>query len=250
MAKKQVGTLLVSGDIGNIGFYQKNGKAYARRKSQLDGRRLLYDPAFERTRENMQEFTEAAKAGKLLRDAVRPMLIAVKDGTAANRLQAVMAKVKNLDAASARGARNVSGGIADPAARQLLAGFNFNQGAILNSVVYKPYEVDTATGIINISEVLPVSDIIFPQGATHISFKGCWTRIDFATGESEVTFTNVENLARTAPQIDVELTPDNAPSGTGTDFFLLLVAFYQEINGVQYALKNGAYNALSIVAIA
>lgn len=246
---KQVGTLLVSGDIGNVGFFQRNGKSYARKKTQFDVKRLHTDPDFERTRENMREFAEAARTGKMLRDAVRPMLVAVKDATAHNRLQSIMAKIKNLDTVSARGARSVAGGIADPQAAQLLVGFNFNRMAALGSVIYKSCEVDTATGGITLNEVLPVNDIIFPEGATHVSFKGCWTRIDFANGESEVTFTNVENLERMSPQVDIELTPDNAPTGTGTDFFLLLVSFFQEVNGVQYALKNGAFNALGIIGI-
>ena len=31
--------------------------------------------------------------------------------------------------------------------------------------------------------------------------------------------------------------------------YLLLVEFYQEVNGVQYALKNGSYNSLTVLEV-
>jgi hypothetical protein len=32
-------------------------------------------------------------------------------------------------------------------------------------------------------------------------------------------------------------------------FLLLCIQFFQEVNGVQYPLKNGAFNALNIVKV-
>jgi hypothetical protein len=45
------------------------------------------------------------------------------------------------------------------------------------------------------------------------------------------------------------LTPAASPAGAGTDLYLLQIEFFQEVNGVQYTLKNGAYNSLSIVEV-
>ena len=45
------------------------------------------------------------------------------------------------------------------------------------------------------------------------------------------------------------LTPEEFPAGSGSTFFLLLISFYQEINGVQYSLKNEDYNVLTILDI-
>ncbi len=47
----------------------------------------------------------------------------------------------------------------------------------------------------------------------------------------------------------VTLTPAAVPTGTGVKLYLFQIEFYQEVNGVQYALKNGAYNALSIIDV-
>jgi hypothetical protein len=46
------------------------------------------------------------------------------------------------------------------------------------------------------------------------------------------------------------LTPTAPPVGAGTEFIVLQIEFLQMVNAVQYSLKNGAFNALSIVEVA
>jgi len=78
---------------------------------------------------------------------------------------------------------------------------------------------------------------------------GAWAKVDFATGEADVQETNAINLPIDATPTNVVLTPAAAAAGTGTDLFLLMIEFFQEVNGNQYTLKNGAYNALSVVEV-
>lgn len=245
----QKGTILVSGDIGNIGFYERKGKYFARKRNPVDAKRIANDPAYERTRENMNEFSAASKATRLLRDTIRPLLSAVHDTGASNRLQRLMAQIKNMDTQSSRGNRNVAGGLSFPTGKETLKGFNFNSGSLLHRVLRKLYAVDPATGIISIPQVIPMEDVVFPSSATHMSVKGCWASINFATGAADISFTNVQSLAKSAPQTDIVLTPSVIPASAGVDAFLLLISFYQEVNGVQYLLKNGVYNALSIIEV-
>ncbi|TNE98658.1 MAG: hypothetical protein EP322_04550, partial [Bacteroidetes bacterium] len=61
--------------------------------------------------------------------------------------------------------------------------------------------------------------------------------------------TNVINLPIDATSTNVVLSPAAAPAGAGTDLYLLMIEFFQEVNGNQYVLKNGAFNALSIVEV-
>ena len=218
-------------------------------KTSVDAKRIANDPAFERTRENGAEFGSSASSGKVLRDAIRPMLQTASDPRMVSRLTKIMTQIKNLDGTSVRGARNVGVGIVAPTAKALLKGFNFNKEAILGSILFNPYSVDTATGVISINGLVPINEVGVPQGATHITLKGTWAKVDFATGETDVQETNEMNLPIDATSSNVVLTPLSAPAGTGTDLYLLMVAFYQEVNGVQYTLKNGAFNALSIIEI-
>ncbi len=40
------------------------------------------------------------------------------------------------------------------------------------------------------------------------------------------------------------------PTGTGTKFFLLKMEFFQQVNALQYPLKNGAFNSLKVIEVA
>ncbi len=247
---RQKGIIKLKGKIGDISFYKTQDGHLAREKGGVDASRIANDPAFVRTRENGAEFGSSAGSGKVLRDALRTMLMTASDNRVTSRLTKLMTDIKNLDAISVRGLRTVGTAIALPTAKALLKGFNFNSKAILGGVLYKPYAVNTATGVITINGLVPINDIAYPSGSTHVSMKGAWAKIDFATGIFDVQFSNTVNLPLDGTITNAILTPAAPPVGGGTDVYLLLVEFLQEVNTVQYSLKNGAYNALSIVDVA
>ncbi len=71
---KQDGLLQFDDAIENLSFY-KTKRGYAvRTKSGVTRARISSDPAFQRTRENGQEFGRAGKASKLLHTAFRSMV--------------------------------------------------------------------------------------------------------------------------------------------------------------------------------
>lgn len=246
---RQIGLIKLKGTLDNVNFYKSKDGNMARMKTSVDGSRIASDPAFVRTRENNSEFGNSATAGKLLRDSIRTMMQKASDGRVTSRLTKVMSQIKNLDVTSLRGERNVGIGIADPAAKALLKGFNFNNRAILGSVLFKSFTVAPATGEIEILNLIPINDLTIPQGTTHVSFKGAWAKIDFVAGTASVEESNVVNLPVDGTQTTVTLTPAAAPAGAGTDIYFLTLEFFQEVNGVQYSLKNGAYNVLNIVEV-
>ena len=247
---KQIGIIKLKGTIGDLSFYKTKDGHLAREKGGVDAERIKNDPAFERTRENGAEFGSAAKSGKLVRDAFRTLMMRSSDGRVTSRLTKLMSDIRALDTTSARGERNVAVAIADPAAKDLLRGFNFNNRAILGAVLYRPYSVNTGAGEISIQGLIPNLHVAYPSGATHMAFTGAWAKVDFATDMYSVELTNTENLVIDATQTDLLLAAGTAPTGTGTDVFLLMVEFFQEVNGVQYSMNNGSYNALSIVDVA
>lgn len=246
---RQIGLIKLKGTLDNVNFYKSKDGNMARMKTSVDGARIASDPAFVRTRENNSEFGNSATAGKLLRDSIRTMMQKASDGRVTSRLTKVMSQIKNLDVTSLRGERNVGIGIADPAAKALLKGFNFNNRAILGSVLFKSFTVAPATGEIEILNLIPINDLTIPQGTTHVSFKGAWAKIDFGAGTASVEESNVVNLPVDGTQTTVTLTPAAAPAGAGTDIYFLTLEFFQEVNGVQYSLKNGAYNVLNVVEV-
>lgn len=244
---RQTGLIKIKGTLDNVNFYKSKDGDLARMKTSVDGTRIANDPAFERTRENNQEFGNAAQAGKLMRDALRPIALNASDGRIVSRLTQLMAQIKNMDVDSARGQRTVSSGLVDPNAVLMLKGLEFNKQALMSSVLYKPYAVDTTTGEITITGLNPVTDVVIPQGATHLEFSGAFATVDFQTGATEMISTGVQTLQINSDLTDVSIIPDGVPTGPGVKLYLLKLSFYQQVNGVMYPLKNGAYNALRVI---
>ena len=246
---KQTGIIKLKGKIGDLSFYKTKDGHLAKEKSGVDADRIKNDPAFARTRENGAEFGSSATSGKLTRDSLRPIAQSASDNRVVSRITKLMSQIKNLDLTSVRGQRKVGVAIAGATAKALLKGFEFNKDALLGSILYKPYAVNTTTGVITIPGLIPVNDIVFPQGATHVSLTGSYGNINYATSIADVKLTNVVNLPIDGTPASVTLTPTAVPTGTGAKVYLLKIEFFQMVNGVQYSLKNGAFNALRIIEV-
>jgi hypothetical protein len=160
-----------------------------------------------------------------------------------------MSQIRKLDATSDRGQRSVGVAIQNQPAKDMLKGFNFNNRSMLNSILYRPIALDTATGEITIEDLIPVNHIAPPANSTHVSFTAAWANVNFADGVSELSLSSPTNLVLDSTLSTVTVTPSGAPSGTGTDVFILLVEFFQEVNGTQYSLNDGGYNALNILDV-
>jgi len=250
MAKVK-GLIKIHGTLDELTFYKTQDGNLVKTKSGVSGTRIATDAAFVRTRENCAEFGTAAQSGKLLRQAIRKLLMIAADNRVTSRVTKAMTLIKDYDTTSARGSRTVGVAISSAAAKQELIGFDFNAKAALATVLYKPYTVNTTTGVITIASVVPTTDIAFPTGATHLSLSGAWAKIDFVDNTSEIEFTNVLNMPINGTSSAVTLTPAAVPSATkGTSLFLLAIEFFQEVNGVQYSLNNGSYNSLAIIEVA
>ena len=221
----------------------------AREKGGIDASRIKSDPAFQRTRENGAEFGRAGKAGKILRTALRSLLINSADSKMVSRLTQAMVKVIQADMVSLRGLRNVIDGEAE-----LLSGFEFNIRGKLGTSLFVPFvgAIDRVTGAITveIDSFIPGNMIAAPSGTTHYKIISAGAEIDF---EAE---TFVEAHSETAilpwnpiPTVAISQTNMVTPASTKPLFLALGLEFFQEINGQMYSLKNGAYNPLALVQV-
>ncbi len=127
---KQKGIIKLDGTIGGITFYKSQDGYLAREKGGVSAEKIATDPAFQRTRENGEEFGRAGKAGKLLRNAIRAMLQNASDSRMVSRLTQKMVEVVQADATNPRGQRNVIDGEAE-----LLQGFEFNISGKLGTTI-------------------------------------------------------------------------------------------------------------------
>lgn len=247
---RQKGVIKLQGQMGGVSFYKTGEDGFlAREKGGVDAERIKNDPNFARTRENGAEFGRAGSAGKLLRTAFRSLILSTKDSRMSSRLTKEMVKVIQADETNARGERNVIDGEAE-----LLLGFEFNSNARLGSTFFGQYQatINRATGAceVAVTNFYPDQMVAGPSGATHFRLIMGASLIDF---EAE-TFS--QNLFRSA---EIELSnlqagPLNlataiAAAAQEPIFLVFGIEFFQQVNGQFYPLKNGAFNALSIVAI-
>ncbi len=248
MAKNK-SIIKIIGTLDDLTFYKGKEGYIVRTKGGVSKNRIKNDPAFARTRENGVEFGHSAHMGKLLRRSVIGLIEDARDGRMTSRLTQVMARVKNHDLISVRGERNVATGLATAGGKQVLKGFNFNSGAPLDSVLLTDYSLDPLTGEIVLTDFSPMQHVAVPQGTTHLSLRAGFLNLDFATEVKDIELSPISNLAVNSPAATVTLTPAAVPAGTGNELFFLKIAFYQEMNGIQYPLNNGAFNALQLVEV-
>lgn len=239
----------VRGTLDDVNFYKTEGGFRLRTKGGVDGERIKNDPMFERTRENNNEFGSSAKSGKLLRRAILDLISNAKDNKLSSRLTQTMIKVKNEDLTSPRGQRNVATGIQTPEGKMPLKEFDFNRKSVIQEVVLKDFSLDAGTGEVVISDFTPTQHLQIPEGATHITFSNGFLNLDFQTGVKDLQVSNLVNLPINGTTTTVTLTPAAPAVGTGQSFYFLKVAFFQQVNGIQYPLKNGVYNALQIIEV-
>jgi len=246
---RQKGIIKLKGTIGDITFYKTKDGHLAREKGGVDASRIKNDPAFQRTRENNSEFGRAGKAGKILRTALRLLLINSADSKMVGRLTQSMVKVIQADVISVRGLRNVIDGEAE-----LLQGFEFNIRGKLGTSLFAPFvgAIDRVTGTISvdIAPFIPANMIAAPSGTTHFKITSAGTEVDFEAetfveAHSETAILSWDNVATVA------ISQENMVTAASTKplFLALGLEFFQEVNGQMYPLKNGAFNPLALVSV-
>jgi hypothetical protein len=246
---KQKGIIKLQGTIGDITFVKTKDGYIAKEKTQMSASRMATDSAFQRTRENASEFGRAGKAGKVLRQSIRPLLQNAKDSRVTSRLTKLMMKVIKADATSTRGMRNVVDGEA-----QLLQGFEFNVDATISAALYTQFvaTINRVTGQleVNMPAFIPKNDMVIPDGATHYKIVSAAAEIDFEAG-TFVTQSSDSTILPWDANLTQALTLTNnvTPNSTHPLFLVVGIQFFQQVNNVNYSLKNGAFNALSLVKV-
>lgn len=243
------GILKFKGTMGDITFYKTRDGYVAREKGGIDKKRMATDPAFQRTRENGSEFGRAGKATKLLRMALRPLLINATDDRLTSRLVKEMMKVIQADQVSQRGLRNVIDGEAE-----LLTGFEFNLVGKFDSSFYPPYEatIDRVSGdhTFEVQPFIPQNMIAAPVGTTHYKLVTAAVEVDFEANTYVLVTSSTDILPWDAIETAVITQTNTVTANSDKPLFLAVgVEYYQDINGGFYPLKNGSFNSLKILKV-
>lgn len=206
---RQTGPVEIIGTLGDLIFYRNHHGAFIRKKGTLNKDRLTHDPCFERTRENASEFGRVAKGAKLIRQSAAQLGVPIPGGAHA-RLTAVMRQLLVLDATSARGQRNLSNATQDPAALELLNGFDFNPAVPLADTLISNTPLEVNNGRLYIDSLVPTLHLHVPPGTSYVEFRLSVGSIDF-TNETYTTVLSNRQLVQYGSQAEnIELIADTS----------------------------------------
>ena len=112
--------------------------------------------------------------------------------------------------------------------------------------------IDRVAGtlVVNVPSFIPANMVAAPAGATHFKIISAGSAVDFEleTFEVDTNESAVLPWDSTATAV-INLSNAVTPNSTQPLFLALGIEFYQEVNGVNYPLKNGSYNALALVGV-
>lgn len=184
-----------------------------------------------------------------MRNAIRILLQNAKDRRVVSRLTKDLVAIVKTDTTNERGLRTLQDGDLN-----LLEGFEFNLNGKLGATLYAPFTkaFDRVSGdaTLNLDSFSPTLRIAAPTGTTHFKVVMGAAELDFENETS--TFENDETAILPYTAADtaaIALTASLTANSTLPVVQVLGVEFYQEVNGQMYELKNGAYNALSVVTV-
>jgi hypothetical protein len=245
----QMGMFPFRGTIGNVVFYKLNGQWVARAKGGATAEQIATQPRFQRTKENSTEFGRAMRASQLLRAAFQALVHTNPDKLLARRLLTTMISVMQADTTSARGMRNMLDG-----KLELVEGFEFNENGKLGVTLRAPYtsHINRETGEMKISipVFIPQQMIVAPEAATHVGFISGGAAVEFGSKNFKLDLQSSDKLALDNVTTNNIVLNNMVPANSTLPLFLALgVEFYQEVNGVLYRLRDGAFNAAAIVKV-
>jgi hypothetical protein len=249
MARQQ-SVVQLTGSIGNLTFFKTKDGFYARQRGEgLTKDRMLSDSKFARILENQSEFGRTTQAGRLIRTALRDILVKRADRNMSRRLSKLISTVLHSDPANVRGSRVVQNGDLS-----LLNRFEFNENGRVFGAVFAPFTtaIDRAAGTLSLDmpAFSPEKKIVHPRGSTHFKLKIAGSSLDFENNTYLSNVVETPEIGVVALQQEaIQLTSQLLPNLTTALVLTLCIDYFQMVNGQLYPLENGAFNGIAIVDI-
>lgn len=246
---KQESLIKFRGKVGDLSFSKHRSRGYeVRMKSGVEKARIMTDPSFQRTRENMSEFGTAAATAKMLRIQLNNLLRTFADGNMRNRLTSLMHKIQKADTDHVRGQR-----VFLPENSAMLMGFEFNKASSLRNLLWADMPITFHRDFGDVEMVIPKfnpqNEVLLLQGATHIQFTLAAAELSLGDLPTPPVVAQSSFIPLIGMHEEESLTVALAVDENKTVYVVAGIAMYQEVNGQYYSLHNNAYNAMTIVLV-
>lgn len=117
----------LNGAIGDLVFYNLNGKNIVRKKSGFNKSAYKKSPTYEKVRQNSSEFGHCSKIGKLIRSNISKYIELAEDALLYQRFTKTMTEIKDLDSEHEKGIRTVKVGLKTNEGKTALQNFEFGK---------------------------------------------------------------------------------------------------------------------------
>lgn len=262
---RQTGLVKYNGTMGGVRHFKIKGLQgdFAGMAGGPSAGQINSDPAFIRTRENMNEFGGSAAAAKSVRIALSQIMKQFSDSRLTGRLTAIMKQINLEDQSEARGRRAIE----VSTQRQYLLGLDFNANLSLFGLFKAPYTLENTvardSATFTIPGFSPANLISAPAGSTHFRLLNAIAVIsDWAYNElsskyeatdnalseiSDIQYSNYLDLNTViATPTVITTTLPGSPTMTASVSVLncIGIEFYQMVGANYYLFSAG--NALTI----
>lgn len=247
---RQKGIIVIKGTVDGFNFYVRKGEPLVRKAGGgFDGNAIKTKPSMVRVRENGSEFGGCTKAAKQFKMALNSFLGKVRDGSVHYRLIQLFSQVKNLDAISIRGERNVHCGLLTDAGKDKLSGYVITSGNGLAQALGQSFQFGWHAEGFTIAD-FSVSRVPFPKGATHIELQAGYLLIDFQNNEHSFSKSEPFIIEKTSATTFVQIVPEAVPERDKSfKVGVVFLRFMQEVNGVLCPFKQVSHTVLEVVCI-
>jgi hypothetical protein len=241
---RQTGIVKLQGTLGGINFYNRLGEPLARESG--GGFKSNCAKKYPRIQEQITEMTAASITNKFFKHSFRSLLTGYSDGTLHYRLQSFFMRIKDLDSISGRGQRTVANGMATPYGKRLLKDFDFTtkRSLLLNGQL--AFDWDTYT--LTVSQ-FDIANAGIPKSADLMGLKLMSVRFDFETFECVREESTLLELFPDFGDDSFTLQTAPLPDGVGVRYVFLRVAYYQQVNGVNYLLPGEGQFGLGVLGV-
>jgi hypothetical protein len=233
------------GNIGKLNYYKTKGGYMVREKGGVTKERIMTDPRYGRTRENMAEFGDASYASKCIYSAFHIARKRAASGDLYSRMNKLMVHAVKSEPIHSRGERRIA-----DAPLELLCGLQFNKQNHLNRAIRAPYysEITEELLTFSIPELLPAQDLKYPPNTTHFRFFGQAVSTDMGKKENyDEYLAETDFFPLELPLSGFEVSLELSPLKYAYQACMVGVEFFQFTCGHYYPVARGNWNAGEIV---
>ena len=240
---RQTGSIKLEGTIGNIIFYKRNGKYFARQKGGVSKKRFRTAPEFEGSRQAGKEFGRASAISGVVRRSLFPVLNGIEK-LGHSKLTGIFQQVIKSDPVSERGSRKFYLGD-----HSLIEGLELGHDSvtgILEGLPHVTYLEESNQVSFDFTQLGNISLSQIPSGASHFEVNVFVIKIDEVEGVDgsfsiyPYPIASLDQELNSMETVEIGDTHlGEANKETGSIIGVVGVRFYQFVNGGYYRLSEG-----------